>query len=201
MTPRRYRGVILFTFYRNILLITKPQAVFLHIRRALVQSPPGIVLQIREEGVRAAIGGNSCHIDPIAQRQEHPIDALATNDPAVLIGSQQCLRRRVDDLGPFCREAPLPGQDNIAPVRQAPPARQGLERPAAHEDRMPGGQLLEPLEVGGQVEQQGVVPADSPLLIHGDDGIHGAPSLNGHRDLVLEGLGSYPSNEKLSRVN
>ena len=95
MTPRRYRGVILFTFYRNILLITKPQAVFLHIRRALVQSPPGIVLQIREEGVRAAIGGNSCHIDPIAQRQEHPIDTLATNDPSVLIGSQQCLRRRV----------------------------------------------------------------------------------------------------------
>lgn len=113
--------VILFTFYRNILLITKPQAVFLHIRRALVQSPPGIALQIREEGVRAAIGGNSCHIDPIAQRQEHPIDALAANDPGVLIGSQQCLRRRVDDLGPFCREAPLPGQDNIAPVRQAPP--------------------------------------------------------------------------------
>ena len=57
---------------------------------------------------------------------------------------------------------------------------------------MPGGQLLEPLEVGGQMKQQPVISADAPLLIHSDDSIHGAPSLNGHRDLVLEGLGVVP---------
>ena len=52
------------------------------------------------------------------------------------------------------------------------------------------------LHIPGEAKEQLPLISDAPVFINGNNGLHGASSLNGHGDLVLEGMGVIPRQGK-----
>lgn len=83
-------------------------------------------------------------------------------------------RQTGDGLRPLPGKVRAVGDDDVPPLGQGPPAGKGVQRPAAQDDRAPQGEGAKALHVRRQGEEQIIVPADGPVLIDDDDGIHSA---------------------------
>ena len=75
--------------------------------------------------------------------------------------------RRTDHGAAFGLETRLPGYDDVLPARQG--AADGFPGLAPHDNGLAERQLLEMLQVGGQVPRQLVVAADDAVARHGPD--------------------------------
>ena len=88
-------------------------------------------------------------------------------------GQRQRILRRGDSLAALPVKVRGPGDDDIPPLGQRSAAGEGIQGLAAHDDGAAGGQRAEVLHVPRQGEQQITAPANGPLFICDNDGVHG----------------------------
>ena len=88
-------------------------------------------------------------------------------------GQRQRILRRGDSLAALPVKVRGPGDNDIPPLGQRSAAGEGIQGLAAHDDGAAGSQRAEVLHVPRQGEQQITVPANGPLFICDNDGVHG----------------------------
>ena len=104
-----------------------------------------------------------------------PVNAAATDEPDVFFisGQRQRILRRGDSLAALPVKVRVPGDDDIPPLGQRSAAGEGIQGLAAHDDGAAGGQFTEMFHIPRQGEQQITAPANGPLFICDNDGVHG----------------------------
>ena len=134
-------------------------------------------VQVREELVRLQLGIVEGHVGLFTVRDKELIDALAADDPkiiAVAVAEQGFqLVHAVADDGTLHGEVGVVGQNDILPLRQGPGVREGFQRLAAVDDGFVDGQLAEPVQIGGDGDEQLAVLSDAPVGCDVHDSIHG----------------------------
>ena len=110
---------------------------------------------------------------------------LAAHEHSVLSRQRRGLLDAARDLHTLARRHRR-AHHEVPPVWQRSAARQRKQRILSHHDGLSRRERTEMLEVGGNMKQQCVVPADGPVFVHTDDG--------GHSVLLYTAMGIFASN-------
>ena len=115
-------------------------------------------------GVAADVEGHDGDLDAVREREERPVDLSPADDPGVAVADEpERLVDPVHDERARGLEPGRPGEHDVVAAGQRPePGRQRRPRRAAHDHRVPAGEVAEVGHVLGDVPRQRAVAPDDP---------------------------------------